>query len=73
MFGPKSFAYIVDGLTDQSAALLKKSLSIVSDIKSVAVDPGRGTVEVKAYRDVEDNIRVACDVAGITFRTRLRR
>lgn len=73
MFGPKSFTYIVDGLTDASAAVIKKSLSIVADIRTVAVDAGRGTVEVKAHRDVEDNVRVACDVAGVAFRTRLRR
>jgi hypothetical protein len=73
MFGPKSYFYIIDGLGTDSAAVLKKSLSIVSDIKSVAIDPGRGTVELKAFRDVEDNVRVACDVAGVTFRTRLKR
>ncbi len=73
MFGPKSYFYIVDGLTAASGETIRKSLSIVADIKSVSVDPGRGTVEVKAFRDVEDNVRLACEVAGVTFRTRLRR
>ncbi len=73
MFGKKVYRYIVDGLTDSKAVLLRKSLSIVSSIRSVAVDVGRGTVEADATRDVEQDVRVACDVAGVKFRTRLRR
>ncbi len=73
MFGRKRYHYIVDGLTDDSAALLQKSLTIVPEIRSAQVSASRGTVEVEASRDVADAVRVACDVAGVTFRTRMRR
>ena len=73
MFGRKRYHYIVDGLTDDSAALLQKSLTMVPEIRSSQVSASRGTVEVEASRDVADAVRVACDVAGVTFRTRMRR
>lgn len=73
MLGRKHYHYIVDGLTDEKAALLKRSLTIVPDIKSAQVSASRGTVDVEARRDVADEVRVACEVAGITFRTRMRR
>lgn len=73
MLGRKQFCYIVDGLTEEKAALLRKSLAIVSAITKAQVDVSRSTVEVEARRDVADEVRVACDVAGVRFRTRLRR
>lgn len=73
MLGRKHYHYIVDGLTDEKAALLKKSLTIVPDIRAAEVSASRGTVDVEARRDVADEVRVACDVAGVTFRTRMRR
>ena len=73
MFGRKRYHYIVDGLTTETAALLKKSLAIVPQIRSAEVSASRGTVDVDARRDVADEVRVACGVAGVTFRTRMRR
>ena len=72
MFGKKVFRYLVDGLTEEKAVVVRKGLSVVSAIRSAIVDVGRGTIEAESSRDVEQDVRVACDVAGIRFRTRLR-
>jgi hypothetical protein len=72
MFRPKPFVYLVDGLDEAKAAQLKRNLEMVADIKRVAVDVGRSTVETLAYRNVEDNVKVACDVAKVRYRTRLQ-
>jgi len=68
----KQFYYVIDGLDDESALVIKKGLSVVGDVKDVQVNVGRGMAEVQAYRDVEAQVRLACDVAGVTFRTRAK-
>ena len=72
MFGKKTYHYVVDGLTDSSAVVLRKSLATVPEIRNAVVHVGRGTIEVDATRDVADEIRLACDVAGVAYRTRAR-
>jgi len=37
----------------------------------VSVKLREGLVEIAANRDVETEVRMACDVAGTTFRTRV--
>jgi hypothetical protein len=73
MFGPKQYHYIVDGLNEEKARTLRQGLSIVPVIRTAQVNVSRSTVEVEASRDVADEVKVACDVAGVHFRTRLRR
>jgi len=72
MFGKKTYHYVVDGLTDSSAVVLRKSLATVPEIRNAVVHVGRGTIEVDATRDVSDEIRLACDVAGVAYRTQAR-
>lgn len=72
MFGPRTYHYLVDGLTDDKAVILHKSLSIVPDVKSVRVSVGRSTIEIEARRDLADQVQLACDVAGVHFRTRAK-
>jgi hypothetical protein len=73
MFGKRRYVYLVDGLTDERAAVMRNSLGIVGEIATVQIAASRSMIEVEASRDVEDQIRVACDVAGVHFRTRIRR
>lgn len=68
----KSFGYVVDGLTQEKAEIVEKGLRAVPDIFEVAVYPNRGVVQVRARRDVEDQIRIACDIAKARFRTRMK-
>jgi hypothetical protein len=72
MFGPRKFHYLVDGMTEESAVVLRKSLTIIPDVKTVHVSPGRSMIEVEARRDVADQVRLACEVAGVHYRTRAR-
>jgi len=69
----KSFYYVIDGLTQSNGETLKKALSPVSDIHSVTVRPQEGIVEVIASRNVEQEVKVACEVAGTTFRVRAKK
>ena len=68
----KQYYYLVDGLTDDTARIIKHGMSIVGDVKDVQVSVGRSMVEVLAYRDVEAQVRLACDVARVTYRARAR-
>ncbi len=52
--------------------MLSKSLNVLRDVKSVSVSAARGMVEVQATRDVEEQVRMACEMAGAAFRTRAR-
>ncbi len=72
MLRKKTFHYLVDGLTEEKAIVLHKSLSVIPEIRSVQVSVGRSTVEVEAARDVADQVRLACDVANVHYRTRAR-
>ena len=72
MARPKAFYYLVDGLTNENAEIIRKGLSVISDVKEIQVSVGRSMVETLAFRDVEDQVRLACDVAGVHFRARAR-
>ncbi len=68
----KPFYYLVDGLTDEKANIIKKGLEVIADVSEVQVSVGRSMVETLAFRDVEDQVRLACDVASVHFRARAR-
>ena len=72
MIGKKTYHYIVDGLTADKAVEIKRNLRVIPDIIKSQIEPGRGTVSVVARRNVEDSVKLACEAAGCTFRTRLR-
>jgi hypothetical protein len=69
----KSFYYVIDGLDAEKGETLKNALSPVSDIHSVTVRPREGLVEVIAVRNVEQEVKVACEVAGTSFRIRAKK
>ncbi len=70
MLRRRSFHYLVDGLTEDKAEILRQSLAIVPQILAVDVSVGRSMIEVTARRDVADQVRLACSVAGAYYRTR---
>lgn len=65
------YRYVVDMLTHESAAIISKSLSAIPDVLGVTVHPRRGLVEVKARRNLEEQVRMACGIARVTYRTRM--
>ncbi len=68
----KPFYYLVDGLTDEKANIIKRGLEVIADVSEVQVSVGRSMVETLAFRDVEDQVRLECDVASVHFRARAR-
>lgn len=68
----KRYAYIVDGLTEEKGEVIAKGLRAVSDIFEVDVMPKRGVVQVRARKDVEDQVRIACGIAKARFRTKMK-
>ena len=71
MFGVNSYLYLIDSLTSANGNVLKKALETVPGIKSVAVSPVKGLIEVKAKSDVTESVKIACTVAGVKLRTRV--
>ena len=73
MLRARPFYYLVDRLDSRSVAPLRLALKTVADIEEVIVHLAAGVLEVRAFRDVEAEVRFACEVAGTALRTRLRR
>ncbi len=71
MFGVNSYLYLIDSLNNTNAKVLKTALETVPGVKSVAVSPLKGLVEIKAKSDVTDSLKLACSVAGVKLRTRV--
>ncbi len=69
----KARYYIVDGINQEKALALKKSLEVVSGIKKVKVSVAQSMVEVHARIDPVDQVKLACDVAGVIFRTEAKK
>ncbi len=69
----KTYRYIVDKLNNDSSERIKKALQHVNEIKSITVDPSSGMVELVATRDLETELKLACDIAGASFRVKMKR
>jgi hypothetical protein len=69
----KSFYYLIDNLTSEKALKISKALQAVTDVLETKANPSQGVLEVKATRDVEAQVKMACEIAGTTFRTRMSR
>jgi hypothetical protein len=71
MFKSKVRSYLVDGLTEEKAQAMVASLRGLNEVEGVDVSVSRSTVRVKSRRDLEDQVKLACDVAGVKYRTRV--
>ena len=69
----KTYYYLIDNLTQEKATVLKRALQTVSSIHSITLRPQEGMLEVIAARDVEDSVKIACDIAETTFRIRVKK
>ncbi len=65
------YRYVVDKLTAENAEVISRSLRAIPDVLGVAVNPRRGLVEVKARRNPEQQVRMACGIAEVNYRTRM--
>lgn len=65
----KSYFYIIDMLNEQNGQVLKKSLVVLPDVYDVIPRVNQGYIEVKASKNTASSVKVACDIAGVKFRT----
>ncbi len=66
------YYYIVDKLDVNNAAMMRKSLKIVPEIKTLTIDAHHGLLEVQATSNVETQVKLACDIAGTIFRRQVK-
>jgi copper chaperone CopZ len=71
MFKSKIRSYLVDGLTEEKAQAMVSSLRNLNEVEGVDVSVSRATVRVKSKRDLEDQVKIACDIAGVKYRTKV--
>ncbi|MCL2705832.1 MAG: hypothetical protein FWE72_06450 [Spirochaetaceae bacterium] len=68
-----TYLYLIDSLNKDNAIILKKALETVPGVKSVAVSPLKGLVEIIAKTDMTDSLKLACSVAKVKLRTKVSR
>jgi copper chaperone CopZ len=71
MFTVNTYLYIIDSLNKDNAVILKTAMETVPGVKSVAVSPLKGLIEIKAKNDVTDSLKLACSVAKVKLRTKV--
>ena len=67
----KQYTYIVDKLNGPGAELLNKAMKAVSGVEKVQIKVNSGIVVVTAKKDVEQEMIMACGLAGLVFRTKV--
>ena len=68
----KLYTYIIDGLSSEKGDKIKKALQKIPEIKSITVDAAQGTVAIYSAKDHEIEIKYACEIAGASFRIKLK-
>lgn len=66
------YYFLIDKLDPPKAEVMKKSLKTVTDIKRVSINPTQRLIEVESSRDIEPQVKLACDIAGAIFRRRVK-
>ena len=69
----KTYYYLVDNLTSEKAGILKSALLSISAVKGVSIKIDAGLVTLDAVKDIETELRMACDVAGTIYRMKVSR
>lgn len=67
----KLHEYLVDGLTEENAPVLQKGLDAIPKIEEVAIIPRQNLVRIRSKGDVTEQVKIACDIADTTFRTKV--
>ncbi len=69
----KEYGYLLDGLNPERAEIIKRALQAIPEIKSISIQPSQGTIRLIASRDPEQQVKLACEVAGCVYRLKLGR
>jgi hypothetical protein len=73
MLWANSFYYLVDQLDSPKAILLKRVRRAIPEGEEADGSVNRGSITIKAKRDMTDQVRMACDIVGATFRTQVKK
>ena len=66
-----SYMFLVDNITALKAETLRKALLVDSRIADVSIKFDSGVVAIKASKDPEAELKMACSIAGCTFRMKV--
>ena len=69
----KPFYYLIDGLNPEKGEQIRQSLKALMEVDDARFSVNQGVVEVFAKKDMEDQVRLACTVAGTGFRTKVKK
>lgn len=69
----RSFLYLIDGLNVERGHRLKRALEQVPGVAKVTVQADQGVIEVRASRDPEIQVKMACSIAGTVFRVKMKK
>jgi len=69
----KSFYYLIDGLNADNGEKIRQSLKALPDIDDVRYSLTHGFIEVRSKGEMESQVRMACQVAGTGFRTKVKK
>ena len=68
----KMYTYIIDGLSEDKGDMIRKALREIPEIKSITINATEGTVALLSTKDHEIEVKYACDIAGVSFRTKIK-
>jgi hypothetical protein len=71
MFGKKTYFYLIDRLTLETGKPIREALLALDGVEEVKIHPNEGILAVKSKRDMEEQVNNACNMAGLSFRTKV--
>ncbi len=69
----KPFFYLIDGLNREKGEQIRHSLKALTEIEDARFSVDQGVIEVLAQKDMEEQVRLACNVANTVFRTKVKK
>ena len=69
----KTYYYLLDKLTEESAPKIRSALKAIDAVEDVRAKISSGIVEVDAKKDIEFELKMAAEIAGCIFRTKVQK
>ena len=69
----QSYFYLIDNLNNEKGELIRNSLMALSDVTDVRYSVRESIIEVRTSRDVEQQLRMACEMNGAGLRTKVNK
>lgn len=69
----KAFLYVIDGLVHEKVDKLRMALQSIETITNIKIDVRSGLVELGAKTNPEQQLKIACEIAGCKLRTEVKK